>query len=64
MLTPAEAATKTSAEIVIRDERADRSTPLLAVLENDGTVAARTVFTKPLYLARGQPLTRACFSLA
>jgi hypothetical protein len=36
-------------EIVVRDERADRSTPLPAVVENDGTVAVRPAFTKPLY---------------
>jgi hypothetical protein len=36
-------------EIVIRDERADQSTPLPAALENDGTVAVRTAFTNPLY---------------
>lgn len=50
VLTPAEAATlKPRLEIVIRDERANRSTPLPAVLENDGTVAVRPAFTKPLY---------------
>jgi hypothetical protein len=50
VLTPAEAATlKPRLEIVIRDERADRSALLPAVLENDGTVAVRTAFTKPLY---------------
>ena len=50
VLTPAESATlKPRLEIVVRDERADRSTPLPAVLENDGTVAVRPAFTKPLY---------------
>lgn len=50
VLNPSETATlKPRLEIVIRDERADRSTPLPAALENDGTVAVRTAFTKPLY---------------
>jgi|SRR5580704_14726463 hypothetical protein len=50
VLTPAESATlKLRLEIVIRDERADRSPPLPAVLENDGTVSVRSTFTKPLY---------------
>jgi hypothetical protein len=50
VLTPAESATlKPRLEIVVRDERADRSTPLPAVLENDGTVAVRPTFTKPMY---------------
>lgn len=48
LLNSADAATlKLRLEIMIRDERADRSTPLPAVLGNDGTVA--TTFTKPLY---------------
>jgi hypothetical protein len=50
VLTPAESATlKLRLEIVIRDERADRSPPLPAVLENDGTVSVRSTFLKPLY---------------
>lgn len=50
LLTPAESATlKPRLEIAIRDERADRSPPLPAVLENDGTVSVRPVFMKPLY---------------
>ncbi|MFL6304578.1 MAG: hypothetical protein ACJ72H_13655 [Candidatus Sulfotelmatobacter sp.] len=50
VLMPAESATwKPRLEIVIRDERADRSTPLPGVLENDGTVSVRSAFTKPLY---------------
>jgi len=50
LLTPAESATlKLRLEIVIRDERADRSPPLPAVLENDGTVSVRSTFTTPLY---------------
>jgi hypothetical protein len=50
VLTPAESATlKLRLEIVFRDERADRSPPLPAVLENDGTVSVRSTFTKPLY---------------
>jgi hypothetical protein len=49
-LTTAEAATlKLRLEIVIHDWRADRSAPLPTVLEDDGTVAVRTAFTKPLY---------------
>jgi hypothetical protein len=49
VLTPAEtAALEPRLEIVIRDERADRSAPLPAVLENDRTVAVRTALTKPL----------------
>jgi hypothetical protein len=49
LLTPVESAPlKPRLEIVVRDERADRSTPLPAVPENDGTVAVRLAFTKPL----------------
>jgi len=49
-LTPAESAPlKPRLEIVVRDERADRTTPLPAVLENEGTVVVRSAFTKPLY---------------
>jgi hypothetical protein len=50
VLTPAETATlKPRLEIVIRDERTDRSALLPAVVENDGTVAVRPAFTKPVY---------------
>jgi hypothetical protein len=50
VLNPSETATlKPRLEIVIRDERADRSTSLPAALENDVAVAVRTAFTKPLY---------------
>jgi len=49
VLTTAESATlKPRLEIVIRDERADRSTSLPAIVEN-GTVAVRPAFTTPLY---------------
>lgn len=49
-LTPAESAPlKPRLEIVIRDERADRTTPLPAVLDNDAAIAVRPAFTKPLY---------------
>jgi hypothetical protein len=49
MLTPNETATlKSRLEIVIRDERVDRSTALPTVLENDAMIAIRTAFTKPL----------------
>lgn len=36
-------------EIVIRDDRADRSAPLPAVLQLDGTAEARAAFSKPIY---------------
>jgi hypothetical protein len=50
ILTPAEAeALQPRLEMVIRDERTDRSAPLPTVLENDESVAVRTAFTKPLY---------------
>lgn len=49
VLTPAEAAAlKPRLEIVIRDERVDRSVPLPAILEKDRTVAVRTALTRPL----------------
>ena len=49
VLAPAETATlKPRLEIVIRDERADQSSPLPVVLANDGPVAVRVAFTKPL----------------
>ena len=49
VLTPAEAAAlKPRLEIMIRDERADRSVPLPAILEKDRTVAVRTALTTPL----------------
>jgi hypothetical protein len=35
-------------EVVVRDERADRSPSLPGVLENDRTIAVRAAFTKPL----------------
>jgi hypothetical protein len=50
VLTPAEAATlRSRLEIVIRDERADPSAPLPAVLENDETTVVRTAFSEPQY---------------
>jgi hypothetical protein len=50
VLTTAESASlQPRLEIVTRDERSDRSTPLPAALENDGAVALRPAFTKPLY---------------
>lgn len=36
-------------EIVIRDQRSDRSTRLPALLDKDETVAIRTAFSRPLY---------------
>jgi len=49
VLTPAEAAAlKPRLEIMIRDERADRSVPLPAILEKDRTVPVRTALTTPL----------------
>ena len=49
MLTPAEVTMlEHRLEIVIRDERVIFYS-VTRVLENDGTVAARTAFRKPLY---------------
>jgi hypothetical protein len=50
VLTQAEAeALKPRLEIVIRDERDDRSVALPSILENDETITVRTAFTQPLY---------------
>jgi len=50
VLTPTEAAAlKPRLEIVVLDERTDRSTPLPPALENETGVAVRTSFTNPLY---------------
>ncbi|MDT8070536.1 MAG: hypothetical protein ROO76_20415 [Terriglobia bacterium] len=49
-LTAEEAgALKPKIEIVIRDERKDRSVPLPPVLENDPSVIVHSHFSKPLY---------------
>jgi hypothetical protein len=49
VLTTAEAeALKPRLEVVIRDQRVNRSTPLPSILENDRALAIRTTLTKPL----------------
>ena len=48
-LTPVETETlKPRIEILIPDERANKSTPLPALPEQDGSVLVRTSFAKPL----------------
>ena len=39
---------KPQLEILIRDDRADKSVPLPAILGNDKTVAVRAALTKPI----------------